>query len=364
MKDLPLGIKLLRNSLILMLVSILIPLVAISIEEPSIPVEGGIGQVSISAYSIEAAGILSLLIALASIFLIYKGWGVVCQGLDESFCLIQRIIKYGVATSIIFFVGFITITYSFLPKIMKDPLSVISSLPDWSVLLLIAILTSLSTFLSIVYGFYKMGSLLNSINLKIGSTLLLIGPLTIYASISISAAITLLAIIILITITNSLSRAEIEVEPEKVKSSPIFEEKLPREAEAPSQRKLIHPREVSKWEEIPLPKKKRGAQLIGPNGLSITLRIGIRTFGRRDFAGYISDEDLDYISRRHFEIKGTSQGYFIRDLGSLNGTWVNGRKLVRNESIKLANGTIIDIAEVVRLRFVSGEEEDLGVPSI
>ncbi|HDI74002.1 MAG TPA: FHA domain-containing protein [Candidatus Korarchaeota archaeon] len=112
------------------------------------------------------------------------------------------------------------------------------------------------------------------------------------------------------------------------------------------------------------PKREEGAQLVGPNGFIARLGPGIRTFGRRDFAGYIPDEDLDYISRRHFEIKGTSQGYYIRDLGSLNGTWVNGRKLERGESVKLTNRAVIDVAEVVRLRFVSSELEDLGVPTI
>ncbi len=365
MEDLSSGFKLLKNSLVLMLVSILIPLVVIGAEGSSILMEGGIAQISTLAHSTEVS-ILSLLIALASIFLMYKGWGVMCQGLDESFCLIQRIIKYGVIASIILLAGFLATAYSSLPKIIEDPLSIISSLSSWSALLIIAMLASLLVFLSIIYGFYKMGSILESRNLKIGSLLLLIGPLATYTSISISIAVTLLALIILIAVTNSLSRAEIEVEeheiePEEVKSSPIFEEEFPREVKTPSQRP-IYPRKSIR-EEISLAEKKGGARLIGPNGLSITLGIGIRTFGRRDFAGYIPDEDLEYISRRHFEIRGTSQGYFIRDLGSLNGTWVNGRKLARGESVKLTNGAIIDIAEVARLRFIS-DEEDLGVPSI
>ncbi|MCD6256185.1 MAG: FHA domain-containing protein [Deltaproteobacteria bacterium] len=106
------------------------------------------------------------------------------------------------------------------------------------------------------------------------------------------------------------------------------------------------------------------AQLLGPGGFRVRIRTGIYTFGRRDFAGFVPEEDLNYISRRHFEIKATSQGFFIRDLGSLNGTWVNGKKLGRGESIRLSNGSIIDVAEVVRLKFLTRESDDLGVPSI
>ncbi len=366
MEDLSLGFKLLRNSLILLLVSSLIPLILIGSEGSSLLINGDIGQIYGLAYSLEV-DILSSLIALASIFLMYKGWGKMCQGLDETFCLVQKIVKYGVIISILLFAGFIAAVYSSLPTIMKNPLSIVSSISTWLSLLIIAMLASLSVFLSIIYGFYKMGSLLDSRNLKVGSALLLVGPVFSYASIAASVAITLLALIILIAVTNTLSKAEIEVEEhelgqEAIEGSPIFKEELPEKVKA-SQRKVERPREISEWEEIPLPKKKV-ARLIGPNGFSIDLRIGIRTFGRRDFAGYVPDEDLDYISRRHFEIRGTSQGYFIRDLGSLNGTWVNGRKLARGESVKLTNGSLIDVAEVVRLRFVSEESEDLGVTAI
>ncbi len=366
MEDLSLGFKLLRNSLILLLVSSLIPLIVIGSGGSSVLISGDIGQIYGLAYSLEA-DILSSLIALASIFLMYKGWGEMCQGLDETFCLVQKVMKYGVMISILFLAGFVVAVYTSLPTIMKSPLSIVSSMSTWLVLLIITMLASLSVFLSIIYGFYKLGSLTNSRNLKIGSALLLIGPILSYASITVSVAMTLLALIILIAVTNTLSKAEIEVEEhelghESIESSPIFKEELPEKAKVP-QRKADRPREISEWEEMPLPKKKV-ARLIGPNGFSIDLRIGIRTFGRRDFAGYVSDEDLDYISRRHFEIRGTSQGYFIRDLGSLNGTWVNGRKLARGESVKLSNGSLIDVAEVVRLRFVSEDSEDLGVPAI
>ncbi|ACB06777.1 FHA domain containing protein [Candidatus Korarchaeum cryptofilum OPF8] len=122
------------------------------------------------------------------------------------------------------------------------------------------------------------------------------------------------------------------------------------------------PRREEIYEGIHVRAEEKRARLLGPNGLTIELELGVRAFGRRDFVGYVPEEDLDYISRRHFEIKGTKEGYFIRDLGSLNGTWVNGNRIGR-EFVKLVNGAVIDVAEVARLRF-SYESEDLGVPEI
>jgi pSer/pThr/pTyr-binding forkhead associated (FHA) protein len=35
----------------------------------------------------------------------------------------------------------------------------------------------------------------------------------------------------------------------------------------------------------------------------------------------------DFISRKHFALDKTDEGYFIEDLGSKNGTYVNGEKI-------------------------------------
>ena len=37
------------------------------------------------------------------------------------------------------------------------------------------------------------------------------------------------------------------------------------------------------------------------------------------------------ISRRHAEVVGTSDGWIVRDLGSMNGTMLNGKRLGRND---------------------------------
>ena len=63
--------------------------------------------------------------------------------------------------------------------------------------------------------------------------------------------------------------------------------------------------------------------------------------------------DNPYVSRRHAEISLENKGYVLRDLGSKNGTFVNGAK-VRDEGQLLKNGDRIELAPgQVILRFES-----------
>ncbi len=48
------------------------------------------------------------------------------------------------------------------------------------------------------------------------------------------------------------------------------------------------------------------------------------TVGRGDAADFQIDDDG--LSRRHFTIHRESDGYWIRDLSSRNGTWVDGNR--------------------------------------
>jgi hypothetical protein len=66
--------------------------------------------------------------------------------------------------------------------------------------------------------------------------------------------------------------------------------------------------------------------------------------GRRDVKrGNSVDVDLSsrdggkIISRRHAEI-GFKDGYFLHDLGSVNGTWLNGQRLIPNQQYALSDG--------------------------
>ncbi len=382
MEDLSAGFKLLRNALLLSLIAIIIPLVSL----------GAMGTADLSSISFEqmmtalstaaAAGAISGILSLVSLFFMYKGWIEMCYGLDELFCTISRVIKYGTIASFALLLISVGMMYSSIQNLMENPAGALSTILAASPLLMLSGLAGLAVYLSIVYAFYKLGAILGVGNLKAGAALILIGPLVSFSNLAIlSFGLTVLGLILLTVTTNKLIHTEIEVvEEEEVEDE--YEESIERGRMRPSAKKRsrqgirpayeeierpYRPESTEEWMEVPPPpprRKETGAQLVGPSGFIARLGPGIRTFGRRDFAGFVPDEDLDYISRRHFEIRGTSQGYFIRDLGSLNGTWVNGRRLAKGESVKLTNGAVIDVAEVVRLRFVSSESEDLGVPSL
>ncbi len=51
-------------------------------------------------------------------------------------------------------------------------------------------------------------------------------------------------------------------------------------------------------------------------------------------------------SRRHLRVYGQDQQYFVEDLGSMNGTWVNGQPLTPNEPFQLTDGDVIAAGRV------------------
>jgi serine/threonine protein kinase len=69
--------------------------------------------------------------------------------------------------------------------------------------------------------------------------------------------------------------------------------------------------------------------------------------------GYIPDFDMtfyddgDYVSRRHARITKGRGGYFITDLGSSNGTTVNGYPLTPQRAYRLRNGDRVKVGLVV-----------------
>ena len=53
------------------------------------------------------------------------------------------------------------------------------------------------------------------------------------------------------------------------------------------------------------------------------------------------------VSRLHAEISYEDSGYYVKDLGSKNGTWVNKKKLLLNEKIQLANYDTLRLAHLM-----------------
>jgi pSer/pThr/pTyr-binding forkhead associated (FHA) protein len=64
------------------------------------------------------------------------------------------------------------------------------------------------------------------------------------------------------------------------------------------------------------------------------------------------------VSRRHARIILQNGHYYIEDLGSTNGTFVNGRRI--QAITKLGNGDIVDLGESVRLTFVRQDDDTTG----
>ena len=70
--------------------------------------------------------------------------------------------------------------------------------------------------------------------------------------------------------------------------------------------------------------------------------------------------DSSRVSRRHLQIRLLPTGTMIEDLGSTNGTWVNGRGLV--EPRTLSPGDQIRVADYITLEYVV--EEAIGAATV
>lgn len=80
--------------------------------------------------------------------------------------------------------------------------------------------------------------------------------------------------------------------------------------------------------------------LVG-GGLRLPLREG--RFGR-DGGSYTEFSDKQYISRQHGELRLCGGQWQIRDLGSTNGTCVDGRRLPKDEWCSIDAGSSVKIA--------------------
>ncbi len=47
--------------------------------------------------------------------------------------------------------------------------------------------------------------------------------------------------------------------------------------------------------------------------------------------------DLDGVSRRHAELSREAEGWWIKDLGSVNGTLVNGERLTERHLLRIGD---------------------------
>ena len=97
------------------------------------------------------------------------------------------------------------------------------------------------------------------------------------------------------------------------------------------------------------------AKLVLPNNREIEIREEERIFGREDFRGVVSDEELQFISRKHFKIMRMNDEIYIEDLDSKNGTMLNREEIKGWGRRKLEDGNEILIAKILKIRYVRGE---------
>lgn len=88
----------------------------------------------------------------------------------------------------------------------------------------------------------------------------------------------------------------------------------------------------------------------GPNaGSRYLLDAAVTTAGRHPDSDLFLDDVT--VSRRHAEVDRTPEGYVLRDVGSLNGTYVNGERVERQN---LREGDVVQIG-LYRLTFLLGD---------
>lgn len=101
----------------------------------------------------------------------------------------------------------------------------------------------------------------------------------------------------------------------------------------------------------PAPLTTAKAKIALPNGGEIRVGGDRTTVGRGDLARALSLDQLGLISRRHFEVKFDGEQFFIEDLGSANGTMLNGADISGKGPVTLSDNDIIEPAAEIQLKF-------------
>jgi hypothetical protein len=96
--------------------------------------------------------------------------------------------------------------------------------------------------------------------------------------------------------------------------------------------------------ETPAPPARPRAILVG-RGVRVELDANTVLLGRAKECDIVVDDPS--VSRRHAEVRPAPEGHWVIDLGSTNGTEVNGRRV---EKAKLETGDVITIGQT-ELRF-------------
>jgi len=99
------------------------------------------------------------------------------------------------------------------------------------------------------------------------------------------------------------------------------------------------------------PLASTSAKIALPNGIEIQLSGSSKIIGRADLARALNLDKLRLISRRHFEVKTKELQFYIEDLGSANGTKLNGVDISGKGPVNLNDNDVIEPAGVILLNF-------------
>jgi hypothetical protein len=103
---------------------------------------------------------------------------------------------------------------------------------------------------------------------------------------------------------------------------------------------VVESQEIKKITQIPyIVRKKTGDKVI--------INRNIFKIGKEEAYVDYCINDNPTISRSHADIIKKPDGFYIKDMGSLNHTFLNGSKLEQNVLKKLENGCLIQLADEV-----------------
>lgn len=126
--------------------------------------------------------------------------------------------------------------------------------------------------------------------------------------------------------------------------------------------------ELLKIDEIPEVVSLRKCQLVvidGPNrGKKLTLNKNVTKIGKRENNDLIVTDKT--VSRNHMEIEYQQDSFLLRDLGSTNGTYLNGSKvkevyLTPGDLIKIGSSTIEFEAFDEKIKIEPSDKEEYGL---
>jgi hypothetical protein len=93
------------------------------------------------------------------------------------------------------------------------------------------------------------------------------------------------------------------------------------------------------------------ARILLPNDMELKLNGNSRTIGRDDLARALDRDKLILVSRKHFQVRMQDEQFFIEDLGSANGTSLNGADISSSGAVEINNGDVIGLAGTTELKF-------------